>query len=117
MLQGGPGLVPEVIAGVVLAARSLRPIRRQFAAMPLAALLPPTAVGVGQEVTWELDHLLNHVPDVAWVLIGALPLVRAIAAARRPAGQSPGWTSLSVGPRASARPSCSTWLWWTLALR
>ena len=61
-------------------ARGLPSTRRPRVAMPLATLAPPTTVAAGQQVTWELDHLLNHVPDVAWVLIGALPLIRVAAA-------------------------------------
>jgi len=68
-------------------ARGLPTTRRPRMAMPFAALLTPTTVAAGQKVTWELDHLLNHVPDVAWVLIGALPLIR-VAAARGSGGSA-----------------------------
>lgn len=90
VVQGGPGLVPEVgLTGAVLAALSLlaawrvpSAARRRFAVMHLAALLPLAAVAAAQQLSWELNHSLTQVSELSWVLAAALPVAAALAAHR-----------------------------------
>ena len=103
VVQGGPGLVPEVgLTGAVLAALSLlaawrvpSAARRRFAVMHLAALLPLAAVAAAQQLSWELNHSLTQVSELSWVLAAALPVAAALAAHR--AGGSAAFVDAALG--------------------